>query len=244
MMQHTLDDAWFDATAQRLVALREQYASADPFPHVVLEDFWPSEFATALAVELEAKPKSSDAWHHFVNRNERKRATKPGRAFAGQPSIVREALRALNDERLVAALGAVSSTDDLVADESYVGGGVHRIERGGYLAVHVDFNRHPNTRQFRRLNLLVYMNREWDEAWRGELELWTRDRSRCARRVFPHANVAVLFDTARDSWHGHPTPLACPPTRARVSLATYYYAPTSGAQRRRPHSTRFMLEQP
>ncbi|MBT61195.1 MAG: proline hydroxylase [Euryarchaeota archaeon] len=243
MMTASLTDEWFKQTAIRFHDLREQYANEDPFEHVVLNDFWPKDFAEDLADALAEKPTNTDSWHHFVNRRERKRATKPGKALVGQPGIVREALSALNDDRFVAALADVSATRDLVADPEYVGGGVHRIERGGMLAVHVDFNRHPTTRLFRRLNLLIYMNRDWKEEWNGELELWARDRSRLVKRVFPHENVAVLFDTARDSWHGHPTPLACPPSRARVSLATYYYAPEAGSQRRRQHSTRFLEDE-
>lgn len=235
-----LSDAWFDEVTDRLNGLRDQYRNADPFPHIIMSDFFPDDFAEQVAQDLEQPPKRGDAWQQFKNENENKRATKPGRAFVGQPESVRAALTALNDERLVRALGAVSDASDLVADPNYIGGGVHRIQRGGHLGIHVDFNRLPKSSLFRRLNLLVYMNRDWSEDWGGHLELWKQDRSACAHRVSPKKNVAVLFSTGQKSWHGHPEPLKCPKNRARLSLATYYYASEPGDQRRRPHTTRFM----
>jgi hypothetical protein len=47
--------------------------------------------------------------------------------------------------------------------------------------------------------------------------------SDCAIRVKPVFGRAVIFNTALDSFHGHPDPLACPVDRSRRSLATYYY---------------------
>lgn len=235
-----LEDEWFDQTTKRFCSVAESYQSANPFPHVVLENFWPHDFASQLASELRARPKERNAWQKFQNANESKHATKPGFAFVGQPEIVKTALRALNDPRMVSALAAASGIEQLHADEQYVGGGVHRIERGGFLKVHVDFNRHPQTREYRRLNLLVYMNADWKDDWGGHLQLWSQDKSVCTHRILPTLNRAVLFDTGAKSWHGHPEPLDCPASRARLSLATYYYAPSQGSQRRRPHSTRFM----
>jgi hypothetical protein len=47
--------------------------------------------------------------------------------------------------------------------------------------------------------------------------------SDCAVKVKPVFGRAVIFNTALDSFHGHPDPLSCPPERSRRSIATYYY---------------------
>jgi Rps23 Pro-64 3,4-dihydroxylase Tpa1-like proline 4-hydroxylase len=110
----------------------------------------------------------------------------------------------------------------LLPDPHMIGGGPHEIRRGGKLAVHADFNRHPHTGLDRRLNVLLYLNREWQQAWGGHLELWDLNRERC-KQIAPVFNRLVVFATTSTSWHGHPVPLTCPPGVYRRSIAFYYY---------------------
>jgi Rps23 Pro-64 3,4-dihydroxylase Tpa1-like proline 4-hydroxylase len=91
------------------------------------------------------------------------------------------------------------------------------------------------------VNLLIYLNKDWDERWGGALELWDRSGRQCVRSVQPVFNRAVLFDTSNFSYHGHPHPLACPPERSRKSVALYYYSlecPTDAD--REAHGTVFL----
>ena len=53
------------------------------------------------------------------------------------------------------------------------------IERGGLLGVHADFIFYKRMQVWRRLNVLIYLNTEWDEAWGGHLELWEAERKTC-----------------------------------------------------------------
>jgi 2OG-Fe(II) oxygenase superfamily len=82
---------------------------------------------------------------------------------------------------------------------------------------------HPTTGLFHRVNLLVYLNRDWPDAYGGSLELWPADMSALGRRVFPRFNTMVLWETHADTLHGLPDPVACPPDRMRLSVASYYY---------------------
>ncbi len=104
------------------------------------------------------------------------------------------------------------------------GGGLHRSLPGGYLNVHADFTAHHVHQSWRRrVNLLLYLNRDWGPEWRGELELWSTDMDHCVERVAPVGNRILLFTTQADAYHGHPDRLACPPEVARQSLALYYF---------------------
>src|SRR5690606_23412792 len=76
----------------------------------------------------------------------------------------------------------------------------------------------------RRLNLLLYLNEDWRPEWGGDFELWDEGVGGCQERVAPLANRCVIFSTSDRSFHGHPSPLACPPGRTRRSLALYYYS--------------------
>jgi 2-oxoglutarate-Fe(II)-dependent oxygenase superfamily protein len=121
------------------------------------------------------------------------------------------------------------SPRSLLYDPDYIGGGTHENLPGQDLDPHVDFNYHPKTAWHRRLNLIVYLNPEWEEAWGGSLELhldpWLPPEHDRFKRVAPIANRAVLFETSERSWHGFQA-IVPPPQRPRLSrrsLALYMY---------------------
>ena len=104
------------------------------------------------------------------------------------------------------------------------GGGLHRSLPGGFLNIHADFSAHHSKPGWRRrVNLLLYLNPEWQPDWGGALELWSKDMQRCVTRIEPKANRILLFTTDADSFHGHPEPLRFPDGQARRSLALYYF---------------------
>jgi Rps23 Pro-64 3,4-dihydroxylase Tpa1-like proline 4-hydroxylase len=113
--------------------------------------------------------------------------------------------------------------ETLIPDPYFEGGGVHQIKRGGFLKVHVDFHRHRLLQLDRRVNVLVYLNKDWKDEYGGHFELWERDMSRCVKKIAPLFNRMAIFSTTADSWHGHPDKLNCPEGRSRQSLALYYY---------------------
>jgi hypothetical protein len=150
----------------------------------------------------------------------------------------RHLINELNSAVFLRFLEELTGIEALLPDPHLAGGGLHQIERGGFLNVHADFNRLNRVGLDRRLNLLLYLNEHWDDAWGGHLELWSRDMSRCVERIAPALGTCVIFSTLSDAFHGHPDPLECPPDRTRSSIALYYYSngrPTSEAKPQ--HST-------
>ena len=129
---------------------------------------------------------------------------------------------------------------ELIPDAYFTGGGLHQIERGGKLEVHADFNKLKGWNLERRINLLLYLNRDWKDKFGGHLELWNRQMTKSIRKVSPIVNRCVIFNTESDAYHGHPHPLRCPEGQTRKSMALYYY--TNGRTDQRtvePHSTLF-----
>lgn len=117
-------------------------------------------------------------------------------------------------------LTETTGEEGLIPDPYLLGGGLHRIAPGGYLKCHLDFNYHWQMKLCRRLNLLLYLNRDWQ--WNGALRLHGQETA-------PEANTMVVFTTDDESWHGHPEPLESPEGVFRDSLALYYYiAPGPG----------------
>jgi 2OG-Fe(II) oxygenase superfamily len=204
-----------------LPGLAASYAAAAPFPHAVLDDLIPPDVLARLVEEHEAVP--DESWTPYLHLNERKFAN--NRPATWGPTL-RAVADALQDERFVRFLEALTGFEGLVTDPALDGAGLHRSLRGGFLNVHADFTAHhsdPNLR--RRVNLLLFLNRDWDPAWGGALELWARDMSGCVTAIEPRANRIVVFSTDETAHHGHPGKLACPPEVARRSLALYYFRP-------------------
>jgi Rps23 Pro-64 3,4-dihydroxylase Tpa1-like proline 4-hydroxylase len=109
-----------------------------------------------------------------------------------------------------------------------LGAGLHQIARGGVLGIHADFNRHPDTGLWRRVNVFLYLNDGWSEEYGGHLELWYSNMSTYGQRILPTANRLVIFTSSRTSFHGHPDPLLCPEDSTRKSIAMYYYSTQPG----------------
>jgi hypothetical protein len=209
------------------------FRSAEPFAHVVIDNFLRPEAALALLAAF--PPVDHRAWKHHLHLHSHKFACN---RIELMPPVFQAVLEELNSKALLSWLEQLTGIPDLTADDELEGGGLHQIVPGGFLKVHADFNYHPTTGYHRRLNLLLYLNREWDEAWDGNLELWTRDVGRCARSIAPILNRCVIFATTDFAYHGHPRPLTAPPGQTRKSLALYYYTVSRPADElSRPHST-------
>jgi hypothetical protein len=208
---------------QRYKLLAEQhrpgYAIADPFPHAVIDDFLPPEICDKLLAEFPST--ECKDWLRFERHHSRKLATKED-SHLGEFS--RAVLAHFNAAACLRFLETLTGITGLIPDPYFEGGGLHQIEPGGFLKVHTDFNFHNRLKLDRRINLIVYLNKDWREDFKGHLELWNRTVSRCVRKVLPVYNRCIVFSTTDWSYHGHPEMLACPPGRTRKSLALYYYS--------------------
>ncbi len=198
------------------------FARRDPFRHVVIDDFLAPDYAAALLAQFPP----------FARGNARNEAGEPG----GKSTV--ERIRALGapytqlDDLIrtpafLDHIGRITGIPDLLYDADYFGGGTHENRAGQDLDPHVDFNRHPREGWHRRLNLIVYLNREWHDDWGGSLELHSDPRSPDDRvtRVTPLFNRCVIFETTEWSWHGFGR-IALPAERAdltRKSIALYFY---------------------
>lgn len=140
-------------------------------------------------------------------------------------SIFDRLFKELNSAAFLTELSEITGIDKLLPDPELFGGGLHQSTRGAFLDVHIDYNIHPKTKQHRRLNVLIYLNKEWKDEYEGHLELWEINETKKERieRIAPVFNHMVMFETNELSYHGHPHPLNSPRGINRKSLATYYY---------------------
>lgn len=194
------------------------YIHAKPFPHIVFDNFFDPALLDRV---LEEFPKPGEIrWQRFDNEHEIKLASAAEASFG---AVTRLLLYHLNSITFLEFLSKVTGIDHLIADPGFEGGGLHQIVRGGKLGVHADFNKHRKYNLDRRLNLLLYLNKNWREEYGGHLQLWDRDMTRCEAKVLPLFNRVMVFGTTDFTYHGHPDPLQCPEGVTRKSLALYYF---------------------
>ncbi len=211
-----------------LPSLRAAYAIADPFPHAVIDDvLFPEVFDRAAG---EFPGLRDESWNGYLHVNETKYSnTSPDTWGPTLQAVARE----LCSPRFVDFLVQLTGIEDLIPDWNMDGGGLHQTLRGGHLNIHADFTTHHTHENWaRRVNILLYLNREWHDEWGGKLELWDKDMTACRARVTPAGNRMLVFTTSEDSFHGHPDGLTCPDDIARRSMALYYFTEEERVVRR------------
>lgn len=197
----------------------EVYRNAQPYPHIVFDHFFDPAL---LDLILEEFPKPNQIkWQQFDNEREIKLASASEASFG---AVTRLLLYHLNSATFLEFLSQVTGIPHLIGDPSFQGGGLHQIVSGGKLGIHADFNKHGDFQLDRRLNLLLYLNKDWNEEYGGDFELWDHSMTACQKKVAPLLNRVVIFGTTDYTYHGHPDPLRCPPHMTRKSLALYYFS--------------------
>lgn len=203
----------------------KDYIHATPFPHAVIDDFLEKDVVQEILENFPVIESSSKA-HADYGRHEGKPTQIKKRWVAMElkmPEIIRKLYAELRSADFISLLEQLTGIHCLIPDPHMLGGGVHETLPGGFLKVHADFNVHPIFYLYRRINLLIYLNQDWDPNWKGDLQLWDKTGTRPIKSIEPIAGRAVIFSTSSCSFHGHPEPLSCPAGNSRKSIALYYF---------------------
>lgn len=199
--------------------LRAEFVAAAPYPHLRLAGLF--DPVLLALVEEEFDLFGDQPWRVFTGKQERTLRSAPEAQLGPASELY---FSVVNSRQFVAFLAAVTGIEGLIVDHGLFGGGLHESRNGGKFGIHRDFDRHPSTGLANELVMLTYLNRDWDAAWGGELELWDAEASHCVARVSPDLGVTLLMRTGPCDFHGHPRPLQMPEGRARRSLGAYYYS--------------------
>jgi Rps23 Pro-64 3,4-dihydroxylase Tpa1-like proline 4-hydroxylase len=186
-----------------------EYRTAKPFPHCVIDDFYDAGKLEQVLREWPEKMSYKEA-----GTSKKAHLSK----FSSFGPVTQEVMEDLNSSEFLGELERLTGIEDLIPDPYLKGGGLHFIPPGGFLNVHADFNWHEELRAIRKINLLLYLNKDW--KWNGDLLLCDEEKNPVVT-VPPVFNRCVIFNTTSTSYHGHPEPLKSP--RPRLSIALYYY---------------------
>tara|TARA_B110000285_G_scaffold59749_1_gene68561 strand:+ start:471 stop:1193 length:723 start_codon:yes stop_codon:yes gene_type:complete len=207
---------------------KSNYNAGTPFPHTVIDNFLdPSVIdMAAMEAELLVNNKDEHGWRFNPADEHKDQILKKGISdISKMPPIIQLICIYMNNPQFIEIIRNLTGIDDLIGDPTFTGGGLHVTESGGKLGIHHDFTDHfiNGSHYYRQVNVLIYLNRRWDQTWGGNLELWKPNLSESVKTIPIEFNKGIIFNID-DAPHGHPDPLDCPKGETRRSLAFYYYS--------------------
>jgi hypothetical protein len=197
-----------------------RFRQANPFPNISFENFFKQDVLDKVLNEF-PKLDSLTEVKKFDDKFSLKKISMKGEATFGPET--KKLMRFLNSAPFIDFLSQLSGIEGLIPDPHFYGGGLHELPVNGFLKVHVDFHTHDFTKLDRRLNLICFLNKDWQEHFGGHLELWDQKMEKAEVKLLPIFNRVALFSTSDKSLHGNPEVVKCPVGRSRKSLALYYY---------------------
>jgi Rps23 Pro-64 3,4-dihydroxylase Tpa1-like proline 4-hydroxylase len=213
-----------DKVLEQSGELASRFQSAAPFRHVMIDDFLVPEFCSEISSQFpDFDPKAA------INENGEIGAKATQEKVQSLGSAYQAIDNLVQTPEFLALIEEITGVGNLCYDPYYFGGGTHENRRGQDLDPHVDFNYHPITGQHRRLNLIIYLNEQWEDSWGGSLELhrdpYLEPDADEILTITPMMNRCVIFETNEYSWHGFRR--IDPPEEfahlSRRSFAIYYY---------------------
>jgi Rps23 Pro-64 3,4-dihydroxylase Tpa1-like proline 4-hydroxylase len=205
---------------QVATARSAEYRDGKPFPHIVLDGLFADALLDQAVAEL---PAASAKWTTYDTVNESKQVCSDAGLFGPTAEII---VHALNSAPFVRFLERLTGIQGLIPDPHLHAAGYMKVSPGGFLGLHYDFATQRELKLDRRINVLLYLNRDWQSEWGGALELHSNDAvtdpGHQEVAIEPLFNRMAIFNTP-NALHGHRKPLTCPKGRARLCLSWYYY---------------------
>ena len=191
------------------------YVKTPPYPNIALDNFLPEETISAMKQEC-----NDLAWTREFTRNGSHMIE---RQDVEDLPVANGVKNAMSSRKFLVWLGEVTGHHDLIPDPHMIGAGYMRCKRGDSLKLHSDFNFNNNLKLYRMMSINIYLNKDWQPEWNGDLQLWDFEREKCKTRYYPEAGKAVIFRHHKFGFHGHPEPMQCPEGIYRDGFRMFYY---------------------
>jgi len=210
---------FFGDWVNNIEKLKHEFLNAEPFENIVIDNFLNNEYAEIIH---DLFPTNYDNWHKYENPIEVKYTYDD---ISKLPTELTNIFYYLSTDVIIRKFCELTDMHDLEYDEYLHGAGLHCHPNYGRLNIHLDYEKHPITYKERRLNVILFLSKEWDPEWNGANELWDKNVTKCVKKTNVKYNRAVIFKTNDISWHGVPDKIKCPEHIFRKSLAYYYVSP-------------------
>ncbi|MDJ1481519.1 2OG-Fe(II) oxygenase [Cytophagaceae bacterium YF14B1] len=204
--------------AAKVEKLAAEFQTSKPYKHLVLDNFFRQEVADKL---YENFPSVEKLTKHWKGMNENK---SEGSNFSDFDPIFTQVRNEIMSPEFAQWMEKVTGIKGVFVTDDSLGTGLHQGSDGSFLDIHVDFNIHHVKNVYRRLNFLVYLNKNWKEEYGGGMEMWNADMTKMEKVVMPILNRVLIFETSEISYHGY-SKITLPLGETRKSFYTYFYTP-------------------
>ena len=205
----------FGSWTNELDRLSYEYTHACPIEHVVIPNFFSLEMAEKIHAQF---PTPDETWFKYENPFEGKYIFNQFKNDDPMKKVIDE----LYSPQFLEYVSKISQVPNLESDPHLNAGGLHAYTRNGMSGVHLDYTIHPVTGKERRVSIMVYMSKNWNESWGGHLKLYDENIENPVKLVHSLWNTAVLFRTNGKAYHGFPEPIKCPEGQYRKVIGIYY----------------------
>ena len=205
----------------KLKQLNKDFLNAEPYEHIIIPDFLNTEYAELIYENFPINIKDPE-WYEYNNPIEFKFTND---TVSSMPRCIKKLFNLLSCNEIIDKFSKLSGIENIEYDPYLHGAGLHVYPKDGKLDIHLDYEKHPYLDKERRLNIILYMNKEWNEEWNGQTELWDENMKKCIVKSQVLFNTAIIFKTNESSWHGLPEKINCPDDQFRKSIAYYYVSP-------------------
>jgi dTDP-glucose 4,6-dehydratase/UDP-glucose 4,6-dehydratase len=212
------DKIIFGNWVNNISELSEFFINANPFEHIIIPNFLDENFAQLL---LDNFPEdiNNELWHKYNNPIEVKYSFDN---IEKMPTMFKDFFCLLSQENHIDKIRKLTNINDLQYDPYLHGAGLHLHPTNGKLHIHLDYEKHPYLSKQRRINVILYLNKDWKKEWNGETQLWDSNMEKYMVKSNIIFNTALIFKTNEISWHGLPDTIQCPQGIFRKTLAIYY----------------------
>lgn len=208
-----------------------RYRQAFPFPHTSIDQFLKPDVAT-------------EAFQKFPSLAEMEQLKDMRQAKAQDPGLQKFdpifktlIFDVFNSSRFISGIETLTGVKGLMPDDELYAAGLAQGGDGSYLNIHIDNSSHPTKALYRRVNLIVYLNKNWNESKGGHIEFWDSAVKKCDA-ILPAFNRAAIFTVSQQSWHGYRR-VNTPDGDTRKSINLYYFTKESPTGEHYYHVTSF-----
>lgn len=218
--------------AETIEKLASEFKNALPYKHIVIDNFLRQDIADTLYQKF---PDYELFNKKYDGMNERKAEGSNFEDFPKEFTLLRQEV---SSPEFCQWVSQITGVDNVFVTQDALGSGLHQGKNGSFLDIHIDFSMHHLANVYRRLNLLIFFNKDWKDEWAGHTELWNADMTKCEKKVRPDFNRALIFVTTGKSYHGYGK-INPPEEVTRKSFYTYFYTNEAGEQNNSYNDTVF-----
>ena len=145
--------------AQQLPHLQHDFNSGKPFRFLVIDNFLERGFAEELAKDF---PSLEEMKINYKGINERKSEHSN---FHNLAPVFTRLKQDLSSPEFTSIIENITQIDGPELINDRYGYGLHQGGKDSFLDIHVDYNLHPINGKQRRLNLILFLNPQWEADW-------------------------------------------------------------------------------